>query len=79
MPTLKLHVFVGLEDWDIVANKDVPHHRISQLIDKNSLLGSITGTITNHVGKTVSQVSKAMGECHTSGAYTNQSRGLYSE
>ena len=30
--------------------------------EKASLLGSITGSITTHVGKTVSHVSKAMGK-----------------
>ncbi|KAK3103717.1 hypothetical protein FSP39_021297, partial [Pinctada imbricata] len=51
----------GLDDWDIIAPVDVPQHRIYNLMDKNSLLGSLTGTISSGVGKTFSSMQRAMG------------------
>lgn len=51
-----------LEDWDVIAPAEIPHHRITSLLDKNSILGSITGTITQNLGKTVNTVQRAMGK-----------------
>ena len=52
---------LGLEDWDIVAPVDIPQKKLTSLMDKNSIFGQLTEQITSHVGKTVSQVTKAMG------------------
>ncbi|XP_059169134.1 TBC1 domain family member 25-like [Physella acuta] len=65
-PCLKLKVDLRpfeeeLEDWDVIAPAEIPHHRITSLLDKNSILGSITGTITQNLGKTVNSVQRAMG------------------
>ena len=62
----------GLEEWDVVAPTDVTtnQQRSNLGLERNSFLGSLTGAVTAHVGKTVSQVSKAMGllliECYDS-------------
>lgn len=51
----------GLEDWDIVPAGDPGTRNGGQSGEGGSLLGTITGTITSSVGKTVSTVSKAIG------------------
>ena len=53
-----------MDDWDVVAPTEVaPKQLNSNLgLDKASFLGSLTGAVTAHVGKTVSQMSKAMGK-----------------
>ncbi|ELU01425.1 hypothetical protein CAPTEDRAFT_178211 [Capitella teleta] len=54
-----------LEDWDVVPTEEYNSQTTgtkslsSTFLDK-SLLGSITGTISSQVGKTMSQVSKAI-------------------
>ena len=55
-------MFVGLDDWDIIAPVDVPQHRIYNLVDKNSILGTLTGSISSGVGKTFSNMQRAMGK-----------------
>ncbi|CAG5117893.1 unnamed protein product [Candidula unifasciata] len=65
-PCLKLKVDLRpfeeeMEDWDVIAPTEVPQHRISSLLDKNSILGSITGTITQNLGRTVNSMQRAMG------------------
>ncbi len=53
-----------MEDWDVVAPTEVAtnqQNRSNLGLDRASFLGSLTGSLTAHVGKTVSQVSKAMG------------------
>ena len=55
-------MIVGLEDWDIVRPTDVSPKSVSaQLLEKSGILGNITGSISTHVGKTVSQAAKVMG------------------
>lgn len=55
-------LFAEMEDWDVIAPAEIPQHRISSLLDKNSILGSITGTITHNLGRTVNSMQRAMGE-----------------
>ncbi|CAL1544918.1 unnamed protein product [Lymnaea stagnalis] len=68
-PCLKLKVDLRpfeeeLEDWDVIAPAEIPQHRITSLLDK-SLFGTITGTITQNLGKTVTSVKTAIGLKHT--------------
>ena len=66
---LKLDPFcvAALDDWDVVPPGDYNSHQAgakaisSTFLDK-TLLGSITGTISSQVGKTVSHVTRAMGQ-----------------
>ena len=58
--SLESWTFIGLEDWDIVRPVDVSPK--NALLDKGTILGQITGSITNQVGRTVSQAAKVMGE-----------------
>ena len=53
----------GMEDWDVVAPTEVAHKQQNSNLglDKASFLGSLTGAVTAQVGKTVSQMSKAIG------------------
>ncbi|XP_021340089.1 TBC1 domain family member 25-like isoform X2 [Mizuhopecten yessoensis] len=51
----------GLDDWDIIAPVDVPQYKVSNLVERNSILGSLTGTISNQVGRTVSHMQRVMG------------------
>ena len=51
-----------LDDWDVIAPTDIPQHRISSLLDKNSLLGTITSNISSQVGRTMSSMQRAMGK-----------------
>ncbi|XP_046334579.1 TBC1 domain family member 25-like isoform X1 [Haliotis rufescens] len=65
-PYLKLKVDLkpfedGLDDWDVIAPADIPQHKVTNILDKASLLGAITGTITSQVGKTMTTVQRAMG------------------
>ncbi|KAL4226691.1 hypothetical protein ACF0H5_014671 [Mactra antiquata] len=64
-PCLKLKVDLkpfdeALEDWDIIAPVEIPQYRMPFLY-KSTFLGNITGTISNKVEKTVSQVQRVMG------------------
>lgn len=64
-PCLKLKVDLKpfdetLEDWDIIAPVEIPQYRMA-FLDKGTFLGNITGTITNRVERTVSQVQRAIG------------------
>ncbi|XP_033745218.1 TBC1 domain family member 25-like isoform X3 [Pecten maximus] len=54
----------GLDDWDIIAPVDVPQYKVSNLVERNSILGSLTGTISNQVGRTVSHMQRVMGLRH---------------
>ncbi|CAI9739952.1 Hypothetical predicted protein [Octopus vulgaris] len=66
-PYLKLKVDLkpfeeGLEDWDIITPGDIPQLKVTaSMFEKNSFLGALTGSITSHVEKTLSQVQKVMG------------------
>ncbi|XP_041378086.1 LOW QUALITY PROTEIN: TBC1 domain family member 25-like [Gigantopelta aegis] len=66
-PCLKLKVDLkpfeegSMDEWDVIAPVDVPQHKIANIIERNSLLGTITGTITSGVGKTMNTVQRAMG------------------
>ncbi|CAH1783631.1 unnamed protein product [Owenia fusiformis] len=65
-PLLRLKVDLkpfeeGLDDWDIVAPGDIGTNRLSQLVEKSSLLGSITASVSSQMGKTVSTVQQALG------------------
>ncbi|XP_069101136.1 uncharacterized protein [Argopecten irradians] len=51
----------GLDDWDIIAPVDVPQYKVSNLVERNSILGNLTGTISNQVGRTVSHMQRVMG------------------
>ena len=51
-----------MEDWDVIAPADIPQHKISSLLDKNSFLFSITGSISQNIGRTVNSMQKAMGK-----------------
>ena len=56
------HFFLGMEDWDVVAPTEVATKQQSTNLGLDrSFLGSLTGVVSAHVGKTVSQVTKAMG------------------
>ncbi|XP_055881796.1 TBC1 domain family member 25-like isoform X1 [Biomphalaria glabrata] len=68
-PCLKLKVDLRpfeeeLEDWDVIAPAEIPQHRITSLLDKGSILGTITGTITHNLGKTVNTMQRAIGLKH---------------
>lgn len=68
-PCLKLKVDLRpfeeeLEDWDVIAPTEIPQHRITSLLDK-SIFGTITGTISQNLGKTVTSVKTAIGLKHT--------------
>ena len=52
----------SMDEWDVIAPVDVPQHKIANIIERNSLLGTITGTITSGVGKTVNSMQRAMGK-----------------
>ncbi|GFR85520.1 TBC1 domain family member 25 [Elysia marginata] len=65
-PCLKLKVDLRpfeeeMEDWDVIAPADIPQHKISSLLDKNSFLFSLTGSISHNIGRTVNSMQKAMG------------------
>nr|KAG5708456.1 hypothetical protein BaRGS_026183 [Batillaria attramentaria] len=65
-PCLKLKVDLKpfdqeLDDWDVIAPTEIPQHRITSLLDRNSLLGAITSNISSQVGKTMSSMQRAMG------------------
>lgn len=66
-PYLKLKVDLkpfeeGLEDWDIITPGDIPQLKVAaSMFEKNSFLGSLTGSITSHMERTFSQVQKAIG------------------
>ncbi|KAH9490643.1 hypothetical protein Btru_052212 [Bulinus truncatus] len=65
-PCLKLKVDLRpfeeeLEDWDVIAPVEIPQHRISSLLDRSSILGTITGTISHNIGKTVNTMQRAIG------------------
>ncbi|GFN88759.1 TBC1 domain family member 25 [Plakobranchus ocellatus] len=65
-PCLKLKVDLRpfekeMEDWDVIAPADIPHHKISSLLDKNSFLFSLTGSISQNIGRTVNSMQRAMG------------------
>ena len=51
----------GLDDWDIVNRVDAPLQQRLRMLDKSGLIGSITGTITSSVGKTVSHCHQGYG------------------
>lgn len=52
------HCFTGLDDWDIIGPVDFPQQRAQGYLDGGSLLG----TLTSQVGKTVSRsMQKVMG------------------
>lgn len=52
------YVFLGLDDWDIIGPVDFPQQKSHGYLDGSSLLG----TLTTHVGKTVSRsMQKVMG------------------
>ena len=53
----------GLEDWDIVPAQENRAPTLAQLagVDRG-LIGQMTRNLTSQVGKTVSVMSKAMGE-----------------
>ncbi|XP_050412642.1 TBC1 domain family member 25 isoform X2 [Patella vulgata] len=57
-PCLRLKV--DLKPFEEAPN-DIPQHKVSTVLDKGSILGSITGTISNQVGRTVSSMQRAMG------------------
>ncbi|KAK3579389.1 hypothetical protein CHS0354_029697 [Potamilus streckersoni] len=66
LPFLQLKVDLrpfdeGLEDWDVIAPADIPQYRMITWLGRDSLLGSITGSISTHVGKTMSQMQKVIG------------------
>ena len=56
-----------MEDWDVIAPADIPQHKISSLLDKNSFLFSLTGSISQNIGRTVNSMQKAMGKIRFSG------------
>lgn len=66
-PYLKLKVDLkpfeeGLEDWDIITLGDIPQLKVAaSMFEKNSFLGTLTGSITSHMERTFSQVQKAIG------------------
>ncbi|KAL3853456.1 hypothetical protein ACJMK2_016992 [Sinanodonta woodiana] len=51
----------GLEDWDVIAPVDIPQYHMVTWLGKESLFESITGSISTHVGKTMSQMQKVIG------------------
>ncbi|XP_076469269.1 TBC1 domain family member 25-like isoform X2 [Babylonia areolata] len=64
-PCLRLRMDVKtteqeMDDWDVIAPAEVPNHSVLRLMEKPSLLGTITSNISSHVGKTVSSMQKAM-------------------
>jgi len=52
----------GLDDWDIIAPVDVPQYKVSNLMEKNSIFGALTGAVSNLGGRTVSHMQKVMGK-----------------
>ncbi|XP_061187762.1 uncharacterized protein LOC133195824 [Saccostrea echinata] len=50
----------GLDDWDIIAPVDVPQYKMSSFLERN-ILGSLTGTLSSGMGKTLTQMQRAMG------------------
>ena len=56
--------FSGLVDWDLVSDSNNAQRGTGRALlqDSAAIFGTLTGTITTHVGKTVTQVSKAMGK-----------------
>ncbi|XP_022299236.2 uncharacterized protein LOC111108042 [Crassostrea virginica] len=50
----------GLDDWDIIAPVDVPRYKMSSLLEKN-ILGTLTGTLSSGMGKTLTHMQRAMG------------------
>lgn len=57
-----VYVITGLDDWDIIAPVDVPRYKMSSLLEKN-ILGTLTGTLSSGMGKTLTHMQRAMGEC----------------
>ena len=52
-----------MEDWDVVAPTEVATKQQGNNLGLDrSFLGSLTGAVSAHVGKTVSQMTKAMGK-----------------
>ncbi|PVD24774.1 hypothetical protein C0Q70_15260 [Pomacea canaliculata] len=73
-PCLKLKVDLKpfdqeLDDWDVIARAEIPQHRITSILDKSSLLGTITSNITSQVGRTMSTMQRAMGLKHPEETY----------
>ena len=52
-----------MEDWDVVAPTEVAAKQQGNNLGLDrSFLGSLTGAVSAQVGKTVSQMTKAMGQ-----------------
>lgn len=67
----------GLDDWDIIAPVDVPRYKMSSLLERN-ILGTLTGTLSSGMGKTLTHVQRAMGECSSKCTFTYNKRNIIS-
>lgn len=65
----------GLDDWDIIAPVDVPRYKMSSLLERN-ILGTLTGTLSSGMGKTLTHVQRAMGECSSKCTCTCNKRNI---
>ncbi|CAG5132877.1 unnamed protein product [Candidula unifasciata] len=77
-PYLKLRVdvrlFEDLEDWDVIAPVEIPHHQLLGLVDKHSILSAVTGSITHKLVRTVSSMQRAMGFKHPENGVTKPAK-----